>query len=104
MPKYILLTRLLSEETHPTFSISQKERLVADSVRKILPEVEWEANYAIFGPWDYVDIFHAPDMKTAMKVSSLVRYYGGAHTEVWPAVEWDAFSQTLNELAYSMGK
>lgn len=104
METYILLTRLLSEETNPTFSISHKERLVTDNIRALLPDVEWTANYAILGPWDYIDIFRAPDMQTAMKVSSLVRYYGGAHTEVWPALAWDNFNEILSELAHAMTK
>jgi len=102
MQTYVLLTRLLSEETNPSFSISQKERLVAENIRKLLPEVKWVANYAVLGPWDYIDLFEAPDMRTAMKMSSLVRYYGGAHTEVWPAVDWDSFNEDLNSLAYAM--
>jgi len=60
------------------------------------------ANYAVLGPWDYIDVFQAPDMATAMKLSSLVRYHGGAHTEVWPAVSWDKFNKTLSDLAHDM--
>jgi len=102
MQTYILLTHLLDEENGTSFTISQKERLVADNIRTFMPEVTWIANYVTLGPWDYIDIFEAPDMPAALKVSSLVRYYGAAHTEVWPAMEWDSFDKTLSDLTHLM--
>ena len=102
MQTYILLTRLVSEEASPSFAISKKERAVTDNVRSLLPDVTWTANYAVAGPWDYIDIFQAPGIESAMKVSALTRYSGGAHTEVWPVVEWDAFNKMLGDLAQNM--
>jgi uncharacterized protein with GYD domain len=95
---FILLTRLTSEEVNPSFFIEGKARIVQKKIKECCPMVIWLGNYAILGPWDYVDIFQAPDMKTAMKVAALVRSYGGAHTEVWPALEWDNFKETLRTL------
>ena len=99
MQVFILLTRLIREEIHPSLAIEQTEKDVAAKIREYLPSVEWIANYATFGPWDYVDIFRAPDMESAIKTSTLVRYYGGAHTEIWPALEWNDFEKTIRELA-----
>jgi hypothetical protein len=104
MQTFILLTRLVSEEATPSFAISKKERAVADSVRSLLPDVNWVANYAVAGPWDYLDVFQAPDIESALKVSALTRYYGGAHTELWPVVEWDNFNRVLSDLAQNMEK
>ena len=104
MQTFILLTRLVSEEAAPSFAISKKERAVADNVRELLPDVSWVANYAVAGPWDYLDVFQAPDIESALKVSALTRYYGGTHTEVWPVVEWDRFNRVLSDLAQTMEK
>jgi uncharacterized protein with GYD domain len=41
----------------------------------------------VLGAYDYVDIFEAADIEVAMKVSTIVRTFGHAHTEVWPAIE-----------------
>lgn len=104
METFILLTRLVSEEINPSFAIQQKEKTVVENINKFLPEVRWMHSFAIVGSWDYLDIFEAPDKKTAIKASAIVRYYGGAHTEIWPAIEWSEFSKTLQDLAQIMEK
>jgi uncharacterized protein with GYD domain len=104
MPTFVMLTRLVSEEVNPSFKIQQRERDVVEKVRKYLPKVTWVSDFAVLGPWDYLDIFTAPDLETAMQVSSLVRYYGGAHTEVWPAVSWKGFLATMQDLSRVMEK
>ena len=38
-------------------------------------------NYAVLGPWDYLDILEASDSEAATKVALLVRSFGHAHTE-----------------------
>lgn len=98
---FILLTRLVSEEVQPSFSVEAKAALVRDKIRAYCPAVRWTCNYAVLGPWDYVDIFEAPDTETAMKVAGLVRAYGGAHTEVWPALDWEDFKKNVGMLPAS---
>jgi uncharacterized protein with GYD domain len=98
MQKFILLTRMVSEEVHPSFSVQEKSQSVKEKVRELCPDVTWLANYALLGPWDFLDIFQAPNVETAIKLAALVRSYGGAHTEVWPAMEWDEFKGILHQL------
>lgn len=104
MQTYVMLTRLICEEVHPTFEIKKREKEVVDKVRSYLPQIRWTANYAVTGPWDYLDIFEAGSLDEAMKVSALVRYYGGAHTEIWPMTDWDRFEKSIQELAQVMEK
>ncbi len=95
MPAYVVLTRLTPEAVKTPGELKRLERAVADHVRKDCPEVKWVANYAILGPYDYLDIFDAPDETIAAKVVAIIRSYGHAQTETWTAIPWERFSIVL---------
>lgn len=91
METFVMLTRTPTEALHQPRSFQTLERHFMEHVRRECPGVTWVADYAVAGPFDYLDIFTAPDVRTAMKVSVLVRLYGRSHSEIWPAIAWADF-------------
>ena len=98
MPTFIMLTRLASGALRSPRSLEDLEKQAMARIRAQCPQVEWLSNYAILGPWDYLDVFRAPDIETATKVATLIRTFGHAHTEVWSAIEWQRFKEMAREL------
>ncbi len=99
METYIMLTRLSPEAVSEPKFIEKTEKKVVDRIRKACPEVKWIGSYSVLGPYDYVDIFEAPDGEVATKVALLVRSLGHATTETWVATKWDRFVELAKEAA-----
>lgn len=99
MPTYIMLTRIAPGSVASPADLEKLERELMGHIRKACPEVEWLQNFAVMGPWDYVDVFEAPDMESATRVSALVRTHGKAYTETWPATGWGRFKELVHGLA-----
>jgi uncharacterized protein with GYD domain len=66
-------------------------RQVEERIKRECPGVAWLANYAVLGPCDCLDIFEAPDVDAATKVSLLVRSFSHVTTETWAVTPWDRF-------------
>ncbi len=98
MSTFVMLSRLATGALRSPRSLEELEKKVMERIRAECPEVEWVKNYAILGSWDYLDIFEAPDIETATKVSTLVRTFGHATTEVWAATEWHRFKEMIRDL------
>jgi len=100
MATFVMLTRVAHEELRSPQGLKVLEEQVMGHIRRECPQVKWIYNYALLGPHDYLDIFEAPDLETATKVSTLIRTFGRADTEVWPATEWGDFKQILHKLPH----
>jgi uncharacterized protein with GYD domain len=98
MPTFIMLTRLSHEALKSPRSIEKLGNEITEHIRRECPQVHWQANYAVLGPADYVDIFTAPDNATATKVATIIRTFGHATTEIWPATEWEQFVKLVATL------
>ena len=96
MQTFILLTRVSPAAVPTPQALEALEKKANEHIQMDCPEVKWIANYALLGPYDYLDVFTAPDVATAARVSAIVRSYGRAHSEIWPATPWREFKEMLH--------
>lgn len=101
MATFVMLTRLTPDAVRSPKALEGLEHDAMKRVRQECPGVEWVSSYAVLGPYDYLDIFKASDIETAIKVSALIRTFGHAQTEVWTATEWDRFKEIVRALPAS---
>lgn len=95
MATYAMLTRLTPEAVKAPADLQKLEKSVSERIRKECPQVKWLANYAILGPYDYLDLFEAPDETVAAKIAMIVRSFGHAQTETWTALPWERFEKLI---------
>jgi uncharacterized protein with GYD domain len=98
MQTFILLTRLSPEALKSPASMEDFEKRAVHHIEQECPDVKWLQSYVLMGPYDYLDIFTAPDMNAALKVSAIIRTFGRAHSEVWGATDWNSFKGIIHAL------
>ena len=98
MLTFVMLTRLSPDALRSPETLEKLEKTAMEHVRAECPKVQWLHNFAILGPCDYLDIFQAPDLETAMQVATIIRTYGHSTTEVWTATEWKRYKEVLRKL------
>ncbi len=99
-----MMTRLAPHDAHfveVASKLQTRERLGTawvDKVKEKCPEVHFLAHYALLGPWDFMDIYEAPDEETAAKVSIISRAHGAHHVESWVAIPNKQLSDLTDEI------
>ncbi len=93
MPAYVMITHLPKDKT-PDALVALERRAVR-RIERECPEVDWVATYEIEGSGDYLDIFRAPDLDTAEKVSALSVH---ATADVWPAADYPEFRELVHSI------
>ena len=98
MPLYVLMTRLAPESLHDAKGRRAAGKEWLQKVRSACPEVKFVAHYALLGPYDFMDIYDAPDAETAHKISLISRSEGALTAESWPALAYDEFLRVLEKV------
>ncbi len=91
MPTYVLMTKLSEAGAHDP---KGRRRAGQEWKRKVdakCPGIRWIAHFALLGPYDFIDIYEAPDQETAFKVSILSRELGALVAESWPALDYESY-------------
>ena len=98
MPLYVLMTRLAPESLHDAKGRRAAGKEWLEKVRTACPEVKFVAHYALLGPYDFMDIYDAPDAETAHKISLISRSEGALTAESWPALPYERFLAVLEQV------
>lgn len=98
MPIFVLMTRFAGEAMRGADGRRAMGREWLKKVKSTCPEVKWMSHYAILGPYDFMDIYEAPDVDTAHRVSIISRAEGATYAESWQALPYDKFLKLLEEV------
>jgi uncharacterized protein with GYD domain len=99
MPTFVLMTKLAPASMHDAQGRRTTGKEWLHKVNQRCPGVKWVAHYALLGPYDFMDIYEAPDAETAHKVSMISRAEGAVTAESWQATPYDRFLQLLETIA-----
>jgi uncharacterized protein with GYD domain len=91
MPTYVLMTKLSASSLDDPKGRREAGKEWKKKVAAQCPGVKWIAHYALLGPYDFIDIYDAPDQDTAFRVSLLSRELGALSAESWPAISYDKY-------------
>ena len=98
MATYILATKLSTELTKDIRKRAEIGRKWMAKVKKECPEVKFIAHYALLGPYDFLDIYEAPNEKSAAKVSMISLSGGAVAAESWTAIPYKKFLDVIKDL------
>ncbi len=98
MSTFVLMTKLSPEITKQLKSRRAIGREWRERVKAKCPRIKWLAHYALLGPYDFMDIYEAPDEEVAAKVSMLTEALGAQHAESWTAIPYSRFLELVEEL------
>ena len=99
MATFVMLTKLSPEVIKNPKSVEELGKAVTEKLKDKLPQVKWVASYSLLGPYDYLDIFEAPDERSASQAALILRSFGHATTETWTAIPWDRYLELAREIS-----
>ena len=95
MQTFILLTKLTPELTQRLKDRSAIGGSWLELVKEKCPEIKFVAHYALLGQYDFLDIYEAPDIESAAKVSMISRANGAMRAESLPAIPYKDFLELV---------
>ena len=98
MKTFILLTQLSPEISKHLKERAKLGRDWLDQVKKKCPDVKFISHYALLGPYDFLDIYEAPDEETAAKVSMISMANGAFKAESLVAIPYKRFLELISEV------
>jgi len=101
MPTFVLMTKLAPGAVQDAEGRRAGGRAWLDKVHKLAPDVKFVAHYAIFGAYDFMDIYEADGVESAQKVALVSRSDGAVSVETWQALPYEQFLGMLASVRQS---
>ena len=98
MQTFVLMTKLAPEMSRQVKDQERIGREWMEQVKEKCPEVNFLTHYALLGPYDFLDIYEAPDEETAAKVSLISLQSGAFLAESWVAIPYKRFVELVEEI------
>ena len=98
MKTFILLIKLSPEITKQMRDRAQIGRSWLEQVKEKCPEVKFISHYALLGPYDFLDIYEAPNEETAAKVSMISLNNGAFQSQSLLAIPYKKFLKLTEEI------
>jgi uncharacterized protein with GYD domain len=98
MKTFVLMTKLSPEASRHLKERAKHGRTWLKQVKKKCPKVKFLAHYALLGPYDFLDVYEAPDEETAAKVSMISLSHGAFQAESWMAIPYKRFVELAEEI------
>jgi len=97
MPVFVMLTTLTDEGAK---TLKQKPGRIKEVDQEVMNKfgVKILAQYAVMGPYDFVNIIEAPDNDTVVKMAIELNSRGTIRTLTMPAIDIDTLIKDLEEL------
>jgi len=98
MQTFVLMTKLAPDASKNIQDQAKQGRLWLQKVNEKCPEVNFIAHYALLGPYDFLDIYEAPNEEIAAKVSLISLQSGAFQAESWVAIPYKRFIELAKEV------
>ncbi len=98
MKTFILLTKLSPEISRQMKDRAKLGRNWLEQVKEKCPEVKFIEHYALLGPFDFLDIYEAPDEETAAKVSMISLSNGAFEAQSLIAIPYKKFLELVDKI------
>jgi uncharacterized protein with GYD domain len=98
MATFVLMTKLSANVAAQMKDRAAIGQAWIDRVKQKCPEVKFIGHYGLLGPYDFLDIYEAPNEETAAKVSMISLASGALQAESWVAIPYHRLVELAKEI------
>ena len=98
MATYVLMTTLSPDVTRNMPNREEVGKQWKERISSKVPEGKGICHYALLGPYDFLDIYEAPNEEAAAKVSMISLSLGALRAESWTAIPYSRFLELTKQI------